>query len=463
MKRILYLLLLMFVFTACSEDETGQTAPAELIRAITVAPQSENALRIDINLDFKKTVSYQIEYWRVGDEASTRITKFSVPVTSDKCTLLLLKEGRDYNFRVHARTDNQNTSSDVYRFTTGRLPVRVAALNLLEDKMVQPLPGYLFITLSGKPGTAIMTDTEGEVVWYQLIDEPIRVATFDSLTNTIACITGPNSLQPHAGNRIAVMDLYGKVLLDKEAEKLMPHHEIRRLLNGDLLMVHFVAKKFDLTVQGGGTDETVFGDGLVVMDINGTIKWDWDCFSEISPVDDPNIMKDIEMVQMSYREDWLHANSGDMDEEGNFYITFNWTSEVWKIDGKTKKVIYRLGEKGNVDMPKESYMQGVHCVNALSNSQLMVFDNGRQTHLSRGLTFTVNDATLKAELTHSITLPSEYGSPFQGSVEKLSENLYLFCPTMSNSILFMDSKGNIMRSLKMMNQSYRTQYISKID
>ena len=462
-KRIVYLLLLALALVACNEDEGGAVAPAELIRSITVGAQNENALRMEIHLEFKKEVSYQIEYWKAGDETASRLSHVSAPVTSDKCTLVLLRAQSDYNFRVHVRAGTQSSSSDVYKFTTGVIAARVPVPSLFEDKITQPLPGYLLLTKNDKPGVVIMTDTEGEVVWYQLFEEPIRVATFDALTNTVSCIIGPNSIQPFAGSRMFVMDLYGKVLLDKNVESLTPHHEIKRLPDGDFLLVRFVAKKFDLTAQGGGKEETVFGDGLMVMDIQGNIKWEWDCFGEVNPADDPNIMGKIEMLQMNYRDDWSHANSADRDEEGNYYITFNWSSELWKIDGKTKKVIYRLGKNGNVDMPQEAYMEGIHCVTALSRNQVLVFDNGQQTHLSRGLTFTVNDVSRKAELAHSITLPSEYGSPFQGSVERISEDLYLFGPTMSNSILFMSAQGDILRSFKTMSQTYRTQYIAKIE
>lgn len=464
MKKVLCpLLLLAFIFAACSKDEDGEAAPAELIRAITVAAQADNTLRIEVNLDFKKAVSYQIEYWKAGDEASTRTTTFSDLVTTDKCTLLLLKAQSEYNFRVHARTDNQYTSSQVYKFTTGIVPSRVPTMSLLDDKMTQAMPGYLLITKNEKPGAVIMTDTEGEIVWYQLFDDPVRVATFDTLTQTISCIIGPNSYQPFAGKRAYVTDLYGNVLLDKDIEQLMPHHEIKRLPDGDLLLVHFTPKKFDLTAQGGAKDQTVNGDGLMLMDIQGNIKWQWDCFTEVNPADDPKIMGKIEILDMNYVDDWLHANSADRDKEGNYYITFNLTSELWKIDGKTGKVIYRLGKTGNVDMPQDAFMQGVHNVTALSPNQVMVFDNSQQLHFSRGLTFSVDDATRKATLTQQITLSPEYGSAFQGSVQQLPDDLYLFGATMSNTILFTDSKGDIMRSLKTMNQSYRTQYIPKID
>lgn len=461
-SKILFYCLLALALTACSKEETGEVTAAELIRSITAAPQSENALRVDIHLDFKKAVSYQIEYWKAGDETSVQTTPLSEPVTSDKCTLILLKAQSDYNFRVHASTDNQTAESDVYKFTTSPLPSTVPTASLLNDKMGKSLPGYILLMRNEKPGVLTLTDTEGEVVWYHLFQTSASVASFDPQTNTIACILGNNPKNAFAGNEIIVMDLYGNTLLKKDVTDLFVHHEIRRLPNGDLMMVHFTPKDFDLTAQGGSKTETVFGDGIIVMDMKGNIKWDWDCYTERSPVDDPRIMDKIEMLNMTYSQDWLHANSATMDEEGNFYITFNWLSEMWKIDAKTKKVIYRLGTKGNVEQPQDSFMEGVHCVSAINKNQVLVFDNGMQAHRSRGLLFTINESTKKAELTHNITLPSEYSSMYMGSVRKINDDLFIFGPTLSNAVLFTDAKGNILRTLKTSNQSYRAEYIPQI-
>lgn len=455
--------LLLLLFAACEADETGDVAPAELIRAVTVAVQPDNVLRVEVSLDFKKSVSYQIEYWKAGDESSVRTTKSSEPVTSDKCVLLLLKAQTEYNFRVMAHTGEQSVVSDVYKFTTGILPARIPLISLLNDQMAVQLPGYILLTRSNEnPGSLILTDTEGTVVWYQLLDKVLSVATFDAKTNTIACIVGKHPTHPYAGNEVLVMDLYGNVLLHKEIPELFPHHEIRRLSNGDLLMVHYTPEKFDLSVQGGGKEETVYGDGLLVMDMSGKIKWEWDCFGEMNPADDPKIMENIEQLNFRYCDDWLHANSADMDEDGNFYITFNWLSQLWKVDAKTKKVLYRLGTGGNVELPSNGYMEGTHCVSALSKNQVLLFDNGMQSHKSRGLLFTIDEATRRAKLTRNIILPSEYSSQYQGSVTFITDNLFMFGPTFSSAVLFTDAEGTILRTIKTMNQSYRAGYVAKI-
>lgn len=461
--RAFFYIILLLAFTACSEDDNGEVTPAALIRSITAATQSDNALRVDIKIDFKKAASYQIEYWKADDDTSVHTTRLYESAATSQCTLILLTAQTEYCFKVIARADNQSTTSSIYKFTTGILPSRISTSSLMEDKMEKKLPGYLLITKNDKPSHLILTNTEGEAVWYHTFESVLRVATFDEKTKTIACIVDVNPKHSFAGNKVLVMDLYGNVLLEKAITDVLPHHEIRRLSNGDLLMVHYSPKKFDLTAQGGGKEETVYGDGLVIMDMEGNIKWDWDCFYEVNPADDPNIMKKIKMLNLRYCDDWLHANSADMDEDGNLYITFNWTSELWKIDKKTKKTIYRLGGKGNISIPQNAYMQGLHCVSALNRNQALVFDNGLNTHHSRGLLFTVNEEAKTAQLSNCIELPSDLSSPFQGSVQRINENLYLLGPTMSNIIIFTDAKGSFLRTIKMMNQSYRVQYIRQIE
>lgn len=460
---LFYLVIFSFLFS-CNKEENGNVNPAELISSITVAPQSGNALRTDIRISFDKVVSYQVEYWQGEDKTSLRTTALRGPVTSDKCTLLFMKAQTEYSFRVLAHTDSQNTRSGVYKFTTGALPAVVPSVSVLTDEMTDYLPGYILITKSNEtPGSIVITDTEGETLWYQILNESLSVATFDPKTNTIACIVGKHPTKLYAGNRILVMDLFGHALLDKEVPKLLIHHEIKRLPDGDLLMVHYTPRKFDLTAQGGGKEQTVYGDGLLVMDMKGNIKWKWDCFEEMNPADDPQIMAEIPMLNLRYCDDWLHANSADMDEEGNFYITFNWLSQMWKIDTKTKKVVYRLGDEGNIDIPSNATPAGLHCVTALSKDHVLLFDNGLASHHSSGLVFDIDATAKKASLANNIVLPSEYSSQFQGSVYLVNDNLYMFGPTFSSAILFTDSGGTIVRILKTSNQSYRAEYIAAPD
>jgi len=464
----IYLILISFALIccySCEDDDTGHVAPGKLMSRVIAEVQSNNALRVDITVDFKDNVTYQIEYWKEDDPACVHMTRERQGGLGAVTTLVLLQAERVYHFRIHARSGNRYTESDVYSFTTGILPSGVPTYTLQQDDLKEELPGYIMLTRGDmQPGYITLLDTKGNVVWYENTKLGVKVATFDTLTNTIYSIIGTDPDRDYNGKEILIMDLFGNVLFHKDYEQLGKryfHHDIRRLPDGNIVFVNYVPKKFDLTAQGGDNDETVFGDGLTIMDQNGNFKWEWDCFSEINPQDDPNIMGDVFGIQL--RGDWIHANCVNYDKEGYFYMSFNWLNEVWKIDPKNGKVIYRLGGKGgNITIPQEGYTQGLHSLKLLDNNKILLFENGIYSHISRALLFTVNETNRTATLDLNVSLPSEYSSPYMSSVELISENKLMFGSTFGQAVIFTDMQGNILRIIKGMHQSFRADYISAI-
>ena len=51
-------MMLLLAFVACSDEPEGEVAPTELIRSIQVSPQSDNVLRMDVNIEFKQGVIF---------------------------------------------------------------------------------------------------------------------------------------------------------------------------------------------------------------------------------------------------------------------------------------------------------------------------------------------------------------------------------------------------------------------
>ena len=97
---------------------------------------------------------------------------------------------------------------------------------------------------------------------------------------------------------MVVMDLTGKKLLDKVFDKFYAHHDIRRMPDGNLILVNYTPKTFDLTERGGSKEETVWGDGYTIFDMEGNKLEEWDCFGELHPADDPNIMEMVPVTSV---------------------------------------------------------------------------------------------------------------------------------------------------------------------
>ena len=446
------LCIMPFILTACDTDENHSFA--SYVDSITAKVQDGNSLRVDLNIHFLRSAFYQIEYWDVKDERKKKRTTVREGNGLTTCTLVLLKPETTYAFQVLIN-GKESVLSGIYQFETLSLPSMVPDCYIEFDEL-EDIDGYMILSrFDLKPGLTTIIDMQGNTVWYQEMEEKgVSVAAFDTLHHTVQCIMGGQSGYAYSGSDIIVMDLFGNILLQKDVRDYGLHHEIRRMPDGNLLMVNHVYRDFDLSAVGGSTHETVVGDGVVIMDMQGNIVWNWECFSEIDPREDEDIM-----TANVGPGDWVHANSANYDEDGNIYVTFNWLNQIWKINRETKEIEYRLGEDGTIDLNPEGWVSGVHNVNVTGPDSFYLFDNGTLSHQSRILGYKVDKSIGKAVIDFNVLLPTDKSSQFQGGVNILNSNLMIVCSTFSNAILFIDKSGQIHRIIRTPYQSYRAEYI----
>lgn len=469
MKTIKYLtLVLLVVLSACESEEKGDVKPAEVIKSIQTGVRSDNALRVDVEIDFKQQVEFYIEYWKSGAENSKKSTTPAEGFNSTTATLIMLEPNTEYTFKVIASNQSVSTVSDAYTFTTQQLPSSVPVYSIQKNATDKEIPGYVMQIRMDKPGYITLTNSEGTIVWYQNMGKAVKVANFDPKTNTFAVILGDHPAKDYTGDWITVMDLFGNIQLDRESRELYPHHDIRRLPNGDLIVVNYVPKPFDLTEWGGSETEMVWGDGYTIMDTKGNIKTQWDCFVEMDPADDPHIMEMVAITStlenpLYYKDDWLHANSLNIDADGNFYMTFNWLNQLWKINPQTGKVDYRVGINGNIDLPEEGLTQGIHTAMPLNPDKILVLDNGMMKQSTRALIYEIDKESKKAIVTMKVGLPAELSSPYMSSATIIGDNLLMFGSSFACAVIYTDFDGNILRTITSQHQSYRAEYISEIN
>ena len=463
MKKLTFLFISLFTlfFYGCESTDDALT-PSDVIRTITARVQEDNALRVDVTVSLKQAANYSIEYWKQDDEQHSRCTEPASAEGEHTTTLIFLEADTEYCFRILAESGQGAIESDVYTFHTRSLPVEIPSFEVERDELKETLPGYLLMSrMDKKPGFIIFTNLEGKVVWYHLTPgTTVQTVSYDSIHRTLQCITGTHPTQNYACEGMMVLDLYGRVLVRKNIANLYPHHDIKRMPDGNLVMVHFVPKTCDLTSQGGGKEDTVMGDGILVMDMQGNVVWQWDCFSVLNPAEDPDIIRPVQGLLPDKRGDWLHVNSVSFDEKGDFYITSNWLSQLWKIERSTGRLVYKLGKGGTVSMDKEKFMSGVHNSTPLSPDRIMVFDNGMAATQSRVSIFTVDPLAQSVTESKTIDLPVEFKSPFQGGMSVVNEDLLVVNSSLSNAILFMDFSGNIFREIRTGYRVYRADYVN---
>jgi arylsulfate sulfotransferase len=457
-----FILAIALAVSSCSKELTGTVAPGELIKSITASVEENNALRVDVDIEFRHQVDYQITYWKDGDETTKR-TSLSKNSESDGSveTLIFLEPATKYDFEVQANTGKAHATSDIYTFTTGSLPSDAPVYTLEVDNMTEDLPGYIMQISGNTPGYITFCTTKGTIVWYEDMGEPVRVAYFDTLTNTISCLIGIPSPEAYyrLADKVILTDLYSNRILDRSVSSdwiAYPHHEIRRMPNGNIILVENVVDTFDLSAYGGSTKTPVWGDGYAILDTAGNIKERWNCFSELNPKNDATIM--------SKTTDWLHANSVNWDSDGNLYMTYNKISELWKIDSTTKKVVYRVGKNGTVSLAASGYATGLHAPVPISPDYVLCLDNhGGTDGGSRAIIYSVNSSSKIADVPLSLSYPLTYSTADRGNVEKINDNLLMFGSTLGYVTLFTDMNGNVLRVIRRLNISYRSNYFKDIN
>jgi outer membrane protein assembly factor BamB len=201
------------------------------------------------------------------------------------------------------------------------------------------------------------------------------------------------------------------------------HHDIKKV-NGNYHAITYDTAIVDLSSIGGSANQEVIGDGIIVLSENGELLWEWSVFDVRSPLTDPAILKRT--------HDWLHMNSLTIDADGNYYLSFRNTSEIWKVDGSTGDLLYSY---------TDDVLSGQHSMELINQEQLILFNNSLETNQSSALIYKISQGQI-SNLMYQTPLDQSYFSYVMGSAY-LNDNNLLFCSTSSSSILLTDFNGNI--------------------
>lgn len=447
---------------SCSEEKND--SDKVLVTNVTISSDPGNALRYPVEILTGTECEISLSYWPADEPAKERVTK-AVRTSGMKAelTIMFVKPETDYVFAVNVNGVRQ---SDSYDFHTAQLPAEVPTYKVAVDNGGAPTKGYILQWQATKPGYYTFCDMDGNVVWYQQVEQAARNGFYNPDNRQLYVTTGYN--RPFAPNKsdrfvdkVFSMDMFGNhdVELSAAEEPLKySHHEFRLLPDGNLILVRNYIKNFDLTELGLGDSEDVYGDGYIIVDRSGKEIARWDIFDEYTPFNSNNVILEKGAVY-----DFVHCNCVNYDSEGNYYLSFNRIKQVWKVDPRTGKVLYRLGENGNVAIPDDAIPEGVHAVTPLAPDKFLVVDNGEMRGYSRTLIFDVNPATMTAEVPTSISYPNLYSSANRSNSEILPDGkTVMFSSTEGRACVFTDMQGNILKVIIRDGISYRGHYYEDI-
>lgn len=430
------------------------------IETISLSAPGRNTLKVKIDVKTTHKNSLRISYWAKKDSLNKYTTLVSPEGTAHSLVLTNLRPGSQYQYRIISTDGAAETSSKVYDFKTPGYPIWIQDFfRVIEpDSALVPRAfkeGFVLIARRETPGIIFILDSKGEIRWYHQVNGTGFKTTHFTRNKTILSILGTEEYPTSYGNEILEVSMTGDTLLHlKKGEgdfKETIHHEIILNPKSEVVTLSTQTRIMDLTSVGGTAKDTVKSDGIIVLDRKGKKVWSWSVFDVLDPLKDHQIMQE--------KKDWMHANSVNFDTDGNYLVSFYNNGQVWKIDAKTGKVLWKFGKKGDFVIPQEGIFDQGHAVHKNAEGDLMLFDNGTSREQTRTLTFKMDEKNKTAVVTRQIILPKEIYTGRMGSAYLVTDKAILQCSSKTNTVVLTNKEGRFLWMLKSRIMPYRAEFI----
>ena len=294
------------------------------------------------------------------------------------------------------------------------------------------------------PGIQLLLDDDANIVWYQKSDT--------SLSRPFDISSSDSYLSLYNPSLIYEITFTGDTLLKIDTKNEILHHELTNDNNNNIIALTYEYKTFDLSNFGGGKEDSIKGDGLVVYDSTGKLVWKWNVFDH----EDPLTYKNIN----SLKNDWTHGNAIGVTYDNNYILSMRTLNQLWKIDSSSGKILWKLGLNGDIPIKESSIFYAQHAIHEIGVDTFLLFDNGtrKERMISRALIFSMRDDQFK--LLHSIELPKDLFSFKQGSVYRFDQDNFLFCSSTNSKIVITDIDGKILWNLSSNFSFYRAYHLN---
>ncbi|MCO5950219.1 aryl-sulfate sulfotransferase [Mucilaginibacter flavidus] len=449
----LAVLAIGIAFTGC-----GNKA---IVKEIQVGLHNNNDLKIQVDVTTTGPADVYVEYWADKDKSGRKFRSL-LSKNKDMHSLVLcnIVPNTDYAYNVISLSNGVKSVSKVYTFKSHELQMFLQDQFKAKtaDKTALPAEfkdGLMLINKRFAPGVAYLVDYQGQVRWYHMIDRlGFKVINFTK-EHTLLSILGRNDEPTSYGSEILEINLLGDTLLHLTKGqgdfKQTIHHEILKNDKGQLVTLFVDQKIMDLTAIGGGKKDTVNGDGIMVMDKTGKQFYKWSVFDVMDPLKDKNLL--------NTKKDWMHANSLNYDTDGNYLMSFYNNGQIWKIDAKTGKVIYKFGKGGTIALPAECNFTQAHAAHINQQGNLMFFDNGVEKHQSGVFAMKIDEQNKSAKIAMHFQLPKQIFNGRMGSAYMINDTSILVCCSKRHIIVLTNTKGVLQWTMETSVPTYRAGFI----
>ncbi|KAH8896889.1 hypothetical protein GQ53DRAFT_792100 [Thozetella sp. PMI_491] len=225
--------------------------------------------------------------------------------------------------------------------------------------------------------------------------------------------------------------------------RIISIHEFRVVDEKSALTEIYQPTAIDLSPYGGKPDQQWIADAIIQeFDIaTGKLIFEWRSLDHVDPGDSKISLTSgaaFNGINSSVAWDFFHANSVDKDDQGNYLVSARHMSTIYKINGTSGDIIWKLGGKhSDFTTPLElefAYQHDARFRSRSANDQIEVisfFDNAARSNGHRGggvdqindhssaKFVMLNTSDWTAKLVHSLPSPERLLATSQGNVQLL--------------------------------------------
>ncbi len=296
------------------------------------------------------------------------------------------------------KSGNKVATGTPMQFMTGAIPSNISLPSPIfvpsdSPNQVDPDQSFPIILQGFTPGfgtayNVAATDLAGNYLWYAppLLDLISRTETGGKIFAIQTPAITQSNPQPYA-QQLLEIDLVGNQILNTNAEIVSEQlaangkhpitsfsHEVRRLPNGDILLIgaeeRLIANANQCGTTGGIPNTCdVLGDEIIVLNSNMQYKWSWDGFDNGSYttsqgtfqlVNDKAVLGETctpnqggcpAFYLAPVANDWTHSNATTLTADGNITLSIRHLDWVIKVDYANGSgdghILWRMGPNGD--------------------------------------------------------------------------------------------------------------------
>ncbi len=297
-------------------------------------------------------------------------------------------------------------------------------------------PGLVFVAPKGgeEQRGPMIYDNAGNLVFFRPVPENATVLDFRAQTYqgkpVLTWWQGKAKRGYGFGKGVIYDQSYRQIARVRAGNgKRMDFHEFNLTPQGTALVLAYKIVPQDLrSVEGGKRKDLAMENVVQEIDVaTGEVLLQVNLNELIAPRASYDVVPD--RVTLPY--DYIHANSVNLDDDGNLLVSARATHAVYKINRKSGRLMWTLGGKqSDFKLGKGARFRFQHDAQRQADGTITLFDNNADVPVpglqSRGVQLRVNESKRRATLVRQFKNPKPQLAASQGNLQALpNDNVFI--------------------------------------